>query len=80
MSYKEVGDYVVIYKDDFKKYKKAYNEYVSKREYSRNYMRKKYQKDKIENKNKKQEEQEEKNRIMRLVEDEDMLHQLEHVS
>lgn len=72
-NYRIINDLVVIKKDQFDKYKKAYDKNEQKKEYARNHMRAKYQEKKL-GKIRDSEELEE------MFIEEDILFQLEHVS
>jgi hypothetical protein len=72
-NYKTINDFVIIKKDQFEKYKKAYDKNEQKKEYARNHMRAKYQEKKL-NKIRESEELEE------MFIEQDVLFQLQHVN
>jgi len=71
---KEMGEYLIIKKTDFEKYKNAYDKYEQKKESARNYMRKKYNEEKLRKQNEKIEEYPDP------YLDPEFLFQIEHVS
>jgi hypothetical protein len=73
MNYKEMGEYVIIKKTEFEKLQKVQKQYENKKEFSRNYMRAKYAKQKLE-----KEKQKESDSID--LTEEELLFHLEHTS